>query len=59
MDLTLILLALFGWGLGLLFVLELMRMAGNQNRAARRKQKRLDPLADVTITRIDDPTDGQ
>ena len=59
MDVTLILLGLLGWGLGLLFVLVLMRMAGDQNRAARRQHKRLDPLADVTITQIDGPTDGR
>ena len=51
-----ILLVLLGWGLGLLFVLVLMRMAGRQDRAARHEQKRIDPLADVTITKIDDPT---
>jgi len=56
MDLNLILLGLLGWGLGLLFVLVLMRMAGAQDRAARHEQKRLDPLADVTITQMDGPT---
>ena len=58
MDLNWILLVLLGWGLGLLFVAVLMRMAGNQDRAARHEQKRLDPLADVTITQAGDPTDG-
>jgi hypothetical protein len=53
---NLILLGLFGWGLGLLFVLVLIRMAGGQDRAVRREHKRVDPLADVTITQIDDPT---
>jgi len=56
MDVNWILLGLLGWGLGLLFVLALMRMAGRQDRAARHQQKRIDPLADVTITQIDDPT---
>lgn len=52
MDLTWILLGLVGWGLGLLFLLLLMRMAGRQDRAARHAQKRLDPYSDVTITKI-------
>ena len=52
MDLSWILLGLVGWGLGLLFVLVLMRMAGSQDRAARHAQKRLDPYSDVTITKI-------
>jgi hypothetical protein len=52
MDLTWILLGLIGWGLALLFVLALMRMAGDQDRAARHQQKRIDPASDVTITRF-------
>jgi hypothetical protein len=51
MDLSWILLGLVGWALGLVFVLVLMRMAGDQDRAARHEQKRLDPYSDVTITR--------
>ncbi len=47
-------LGLVGWALGLLFVLVLMRMAGDQDRAARHEQKRLDPFTDVTITRSGD-----
>ena len=60
MDLTWILLGLIGWGLGLLLVLALMRMAADQDRAARHVQKRLDPLSDITITKTNDPpkTDG-
>ncbi len=50
MSLSLIVLALVGWTLGLLFTLILMRMSGDQDRAARRHQKRLDPYSDVTIT---------
>ena len=46
-----ILLAVVGWLLGLLFVLVLMRMAGDQDRAARHEQKHLDPLSEVTITK--------
>ncbi len=51
MHLSWILLGIAGWALGLLFVLVLIRMAGDQDRAARRQQKRLDPYSDVTITR--------
>jgi hypothetical protein len=32
-------------------VLALFRMSGDQDRAARHEQKRLDPYSDVTITR--------
>lgn len=53
MDFTWILLGLVGWGLGLVFLLLLMRMASRQDRAARHAQKRLDPYSDVTITKID------
>jgi hypothetical protein len=51
MSLSWILLGTVGWALGVLFVLVLARMAGDQDRAARRHQKRLDPCSDVTITR--------
>jgi len=51
MNLGWILLGLVGWTLGLLVVLALMRMAGDQDRAARHEQKRIDPYSDVTITR--------
>ena len=37
-----VLLALVGWALGLLFVLILMRIAGNRERAARQEQERID-----------------
>ena len=47
----LILLGLVAWVLGVLFVMVLLRMAGNQDRAARRAEKSLDPYADVTVTR--------
>jgi hypothetical protein len=40
------------WALGLLFVFALFRMAGDQDRAARHEEKRLDPYSDVTITRF-------
>ncbi len=51
MDLSWIMLGLVGWALGLVFVLALMRMSGDQDRAARHQQKRIDPYSDVTITR--------
>ena len=51
MSFNWIVLGLVGWALGLLFVLVLMRMAGDQDRAARHEQKRIDATSDVTITR--------
>ena len=45
-----IVLGIVGWGLGLVVVLALFRMSGDQDRAARHEQKRLDPYSDVTIT---------
>ena len=51
MTLEWIFLGLIAWALGLLFVLCLARMAGDQDRAARHGQKRLDPFSDVTITK--------
>jgi hypothetical protein len=51
MNLSWILLGFVGWTLGLLFVLTLFRMDGDQDRAARHEEKRLDPHSDVTITR--------
>jgi hypothetical protein len=50
MDLGWIMLGLVGWAIGLAFVLVLMRMSSDQDRAARHEQKRLDPYSDVTIT---------
>jgi len=46
----LIVLGLVGWALALLGVLVLMRMSGDQDRAARHEEKRLDPFSEVTIT---------
>jgi hypothetical protein len=46
-----IVLGLVGWALGLVVLLTLFRMSGDQDRAARHEQKRLDPYSDVTITR--------
>ena len=49
-----VLLGIAGWALGCVFVIVLFRMAGDQDRAARHEQKRLDPYSDVTITRPGD-----
>jgi len=49
-SLSWIVLGLVGWALGLAFLLVLMRMAGDQDRAARHEQKRLDPYSEVTVT---------
>jgi hypothetical protein len=53
-SLSWILLGLVGWAFGLVVVLAIFRMAGDQDRAARHEQKRLDPYSDVTITRTGD-----
>jgi len=52
MDFSWIIVGLAGWALALVFVLLLMRMAGQQDRAARHSEKTLDPFSDVTITEI-------
>ena len=52
MSLSWIVLGLVGWALGLAFLLVLMRMAGDQDRAARHEQKRLDPYSEVTVTQF-------
>ena len=50
MTLLFTLLGLAGWALGLAIVLMLFRMSGEQDRAARHAEKRLDPFSDVEIT---------
>ena len=50
MTLFMILLGLAGWALGLVIVLALFRMSGDQDRAARHAEKHLDPFSDVEIT---------
>ena len=50
MTLFMILVGAIGWALGLVIVLALFRMSGDQDRAARRAEKRLDPFSDVEIT---------
>lgn len=44
MNLSWIVLGFVGWALGLAFVLVLMRMASDEDRAARHAQKRIDPF---------------
>lgn len=51
MDLGWIGLGLVARALGLFFVLILLRMAGDQDRAARHAEKSIDPYSDVTVTR--------
>ena len=55
MTFTWIVVGLAGWALALVFVLLLMRMAGQQDRAARHGEKKLDPFSDVTITELEKP----
>lgn len=54
LSLTWILLGLVVWALGLLVVLALMRMAGDQDRAARHEEILMDPFSDVQITQTGD-----
>jgi hypothetical protein len=53
MDFTWIVVGLAGWALALVFVLLLIRMAGRQERAVRRREKRPEPFFDQTITKSD------
>lgn len=50
MDPGWIVLGFLGWGLGMFFVLVLMRIAGDEDRAARLLEKRLFPHSDVDVT---------
>jgi len=50
MTLYMVTLGLVGWALGFAIVLALFRMSGDQDRAARHAEKRLDPFSDVEIT---------
>jgi hypothetical protein len=47
-----IVLGLVAWSLVIVSVLMLMRMAGDQDRNARRAEQRMIPHSDVTITSI-------
>jgi hypothetical protein len=49
--LTWILGGLIVWTLGILFVLALMRMASDQDQAARREEMLLDPCSEVAVLR--------
>ena len=50
MTLFMILLGLIGWAFGFAIVLSLFRMSGDQDRAARHAEKRMNPFSDVEIT---------
>ena len=50
MAFTWIALGIVGWALGFLFVMILMRMASDEDRAARHEEKLLNPFSDVTTT---------
>jgi hypothetical protein len=50
MTLFMILLGLIGWALGFSIVLALFRMSGDEDRAARHAEKRMNPFSDVEIT---------
>ena len=49
---TWVLLGVVVWALGLLVALIFFRMSGDQDRAARHCEKRLNPHSDVTITQF-------
>ena len=50
--LTWILLGLALWIVGFGFVMVLMRMASDEDRAARHEERNLDPFSDVPITQF-------
>jgi len=50
--LTWILVGLALWIVGFGFVMALMRMAGDEDRDARRVERRLYPFADLRITQL-------
>ena len=52
MTYGLIALAIVFWALGMTLAIILMRMAGDQDRAARHSEKKLFPFSDVSITRM-------
>ena len=45
------LLALVFGALGVLLIVVLLRIANEEDRTARRTQRRIDPFSDVTVTR--------
>jgi hypothetical protein len=58
MDFTWIVVGLAGWALALVFVLLLMRMAGEQDRTARRSEKKVDPFSALGCNRTETPKDS-
>ena len=50
MDLQWIILAFVGWDVAMIFVLVLMQMAGDEDRAARHLERRLFPNSGVGVT---------
>ena len=54
--LTWILVGLVFWILGFGFVMALMRMASNEERASRHIERSLDPFSDVPITQTGSST---
>jgi hypothetical protein len=49
---TCILVGLALWVVGFGFVMALMRMAGDEDRAARNVERNIDPFSDVPITQF-------
>jgi len=49
-----LLLGLAGWALGLIVVLAIFKMSGDQDRRARHEERRRNPDSDVTITKVGD-----
>jgi hypothetical protein len=47
-------LGLAGWALGLIVVLAIFKVSGDQDRRARHEEKRRNPESDVTITKTGD-----
>ena len=47
-----VVLGIVAWGLGSVVVFALFSMARDQDRAARRAEKRLIPYSDVTLTHV-------
>jgi hypothetical protein len=47
-----IVLGLVAWMLGFLFVLALMRMAGDEDRAALQQERLLEPSTDAMVRRV-------
>jgi beta-lactamase regulating signal transducer with metallopeptidase domain len=48
---ALLILGLIGCALGLVLLVALMKMSHRQDHEARRQEKKLDPLSDVSVTK--------